>query len=145
MTDADRVVLADHLRRDEGRRLLPYRDGVGALTIGYGHRLTVDGGITPAVAELLLQYDIDTHQAELWAAVPLVASLDPVRQLVLIEMAFNLGVPKLLGFVQMWARIRRQDYPGAAEAMLDSRWARQVGARATRLASAMASGEFPIP
>ena len=45
----------------------------------------------------------------------------------MINMLFNLGLPRLLGFTNMWAAIQAGDYAKAADEMLDSKWAAQVG------------------
>jgi len=141
MTDAGRDILAAQLRADEALRLFPYVDLAGKLTIGYGRNLDARG-ITLDEADLLLQHDIDVAVDELFKIDPVVATLDAVRQIVLANMCFNLGALRLRGFVLMWACLRGRNYEGAAREMLDSDWARQVGARARRLATAMATGTF---
>ena len=57
-------------------------------------------------------------------------------------MSFNLGVPRLKRFMNMWAAIHRRDYNAAADEMLDSKWAEQVKGRATRLSNIMRTGEL---
>jgi lysozyme len=142
MTADQIVLLTTHLQADEGLRLHPYVDTVGKLTIGYGRNLT-DDGISLEEAALLLTHDIDRHVGDLFRTDPFVARLDAVRQIVLAEMVVNLGIGRLRGFVQMWARLHAGDYAGAAREMRRSTWAQQVGARADRLAAAMATGGFP--
>ena len=44
-----------------------------------------------------------------------------------------MGVPRLMKFVKMWGAIEVGDFYEASDQMLDSRWAKQVGARAERL------------
>ncbi len=136
----DTVTLARELRRDEGVRLMPYRDTVGKLTIGVGRNLE-DRGITLAEAEILLLSDIHATIAAVEKAVPWYPRLDPVRQRVLINMAFNLGTAGLLAFRQMLAACQRGDYDTAADEMLESLWAQQVGTRALRLAQMMRTGQ----
>ena len=58
----------------------------------------------------------------------------------LCNMAYNLGVPRLLGFERMWAALAAGDYERAADEALDSKWARQVGARAARVAALIREG-----
>ena len=72
----------------------------------------------------------------------MVAGLDAVRQRVLVDMGFNLGIPTLLKFQNMWAAIEEEDFQTAADEARDSRWAKQVGRRAERLCQAMATGEW---
>jgi len=59
-----------------------------------------------------------------------------------MDMAFNMGVPRLCKFQKMWNAIHEEKYDVAAKEMLDSRWANQVKSRAIKLANAMHNGEF---
>lgn len=135
------------LKRHEGTgptkngRFLPYKDTVGKLTIGYGHNLT-DKGLTLRQAEALLDDDIDEAIRDLVARFPWVAQLDVVRQAVLVDMCFNLGIGGLAQFRQTLAAIQRGDYETASVRMLESLWADQVGRRARRLAEMMRSGQW---
>jgi lysozyme len=56
-------------------------------------------------------------------------------------MIFNLGLYGVLGFKRMLAALREKDYLKASKEMLDSKWAKQVGYRAKKLASIMALGK----
>lgn len=136
----NRETMVDELVRDEGLRLKPYTDSVGVLTIGIGRNLR-DRGITKEEAYHLLQNDLDEVEATLSDALPWWKTLDEVRQRVLANMAFNLGIAKLLGFTLTLSRIERKQYGQAADAMLQSVWALQVGVRAKRLAEMMRTGE----
>jgi len=138
--ELDRAALVANLIRDEGLRLKPYRDTVGKLTIGIGRNLD-DRGISRDEAMTLLQNDIDAHLREVKAALPWLVSLDEVRQRVLVNMAFNLGVPKLLEFRNTLQAIANGDWKKAAAGMRASLWAKQVGQRAERLARMMESGK----
>ena len=135
------MTLREQLIRDEGLRLFPYRDSVGKLTIGVGRNLD-DVGITAAEADVLLDHDITRATTAGLMRLPWASTLGDVRRAVLVNMAYNLGVGGLLGFRVALAAMERGDWPGAAAAMLDSRWARQVGARAKRLAEQIISGEW---
>lgn len=147
----DPQLVAD-LKRDEGLRLHAYPDpltGSHPWTIGYGHTgPEVKPGLvwTETQAEAALIRDIEEHNAKLLAALPWVADLDPVRQRVLFNMAFNLGVgvpggsKGLLGFRNTLGMIERGEYDRAADGMLASLWAKQVKGRATRLAEQMRAG-----
>jgi lysozyme len=141
MTPNDFAILREQVKQDEGLALKPYTDTVGKLTIGYGRNLT-DNGINSAEASAMLDHDLETAIAALTQAHPDVLALDPVRQIVLGNMAYNMGVPRVSGFTKMWAAIAVRDFATAALEMIESTWAEQVGARATRLAEAMRSGEL---
>ena len=123
--------LAD-LRRDEGFSDQPYRCSSGRLTIGYGTEIE---SISRDEAEWLLAHRAAGIWAEVEAAKPFVATLPAPARRALINMAYNLGAPRLLDFTRMWAALARGDWEAAASEALDSRWARQVGDRADRIAA----------
>ena len=130
MTDP---IMAD-LKRDEGLRLKPYRCSAGRLTIGYGRNLD-DVGITEGEAEILLEHDIRRSLADLDRALPWWRTLSGPQQRGLINMRFNLGLTRLLGFKKMLAALQAGDGKLASEEALSSKWADQVGARARRVAA----------
>jgi len=138
----DRAALIRQIRLHEGERLKPYRCTAGKLTIGVGRNLD-DRGITREESAMLLDGDIRLLEIELFRALPWASALDDVRQRVLLDMAFNLGLPGLLRFKRTLEAIRTGQYQQAATMMLDSLWARQVGQRAERLARMMATGATP--
>ncbi|MEX3556626.1 MAG: glycoside hydrolase family protein [Burkholderia gladioli] len=138
MGNYDAAALKAELSRDEGRRLKPYVDTVGKTTIGVGRNLT-DVGITDTECDVLLSDDIDRTVAWLDRNLSWWRSLDPVRQRVVINMAFNMG-GGLLTFTNTLAAMQRGDYAAAADGMLASKWAVQVGDRAKRLAAMMRGG-----
>jgi lysozyme len=139
--------LIEDLRRDEGLRLNAYPDPLthGApFTIGYGHTgPEVHMGLVWTLdhADAVLHEDVDKHCAEMDHRMEWWRRLDDCRQDVLANMAFNIGVDGLLGFRNTLSMVRLAQYRDAAANMLLSKWARQVGGRAKRLADLMASGE----
>lgn len=141
MNSNDYDLLRNVIAQDEGLRLTPYQDTAGKWTIGYGHNLT-DRGISQAVADQLREEDLQVAMADLFKNFPVVLTLNPARQIVLIAMCFNLGILRLGRFAKMWAAIEAGNFSQAAIEMLDSTWASQVGARAMRLAETMHSGEL---
>ena len=58
-------------------------------------------------------------------------------QQIIANMMFNLGRPRLSKFKGMKRGVDNQDWNGAADEMVDSRWYRQVGRRAERLVERM--------
>jgi len=138
-----------------------YQDSLGIDTIGIGRNVKDRGfselelhviaktveeiyekGITEEDAYFLLQTDISIVEKELSKVKPIIEHIDSVRQLVLMDMAFNMGVPRLCKFINMWAALEQQDYTKAADEMLDSKWAKQVKSRATNLAHSMHYGTY---
>lgn len=139
--------LLTQLRRDEGERLEVYLDSRGIRTAGVGHNLEAHGidwpvgtPITQQQSDQWLADDIDATTTQLQARLPWTSSLDDARLGVLQNMAFNLGVIGLLGFHHTLTLVQAGDYAGAADAMLQSKWAEQTGARAHRLAEQMRTG-----
>lgn len=124
--------LQRELIRDEGLRLKPYHCTAGKLTIGVGRNIE-DNGITEQEALYLLDNDITTSRREL-SAYRWFVNLDVRRQEAVINMHFNLGLPRLLSFKKMIAALEEGRYEQAANEALDSRWATQVGERAVRIA-----------
>ena len=122
------------LMRDEGLRQKPYRDTVGKLTIGYGRNLD-DVGISESEAFILLRNDIQTARTDLDHALPWWKGFPEPSQRGLINMCFNLGLPRLLGFKRMLKALEASNGALAAMECLDSKWSRQVGERARRIAT----------
>jgi len=137
----DMTALEDQLIDHEGLELKPYQCTADKLTIGVGRNIE-DRGITEDEARYLLKNDIKIVEDELLERKPEVAGLDSVRQRVLVDMGFNVGLPILMKFQNMWAAIEEEDWDEASAQMMDSRWAKQVGRRAERLSQAMKTGEW---
>jgi len=98
-------------------------------------------GISHEEAIVLLDHDIAAALGGVTAAFPWFADLDGIRQIVLVDMAFNLGIGGLKKFTQTLAAVEAGDFSAASDRMLNSRWAKQVGGRARRLAQMMATGK----
>ena len=135
----DKKKLMEELERDEDRVNHAYLDSEGYLTIGIGHLIDKKkgGSIPDFIIDALLEYDIEQKEQDLDHYLPFWRNLSNARQRVLLTMAFNLGVGSLMGFKRFIAALRATDYNAASVEMLDSKWARQVGKRATRLAEIM--------
>ena len=133
--------LSQQLQRDEGVRLRAYTDTTGNITIGVGRNLSTTG-ISLAEAETLLSNDIQRTTIGLEKSLSWFSSLDNVRRGVLLNMAFNIGVEGLLEFKQFLGYIEAGNWQAAANDMLSTAWAREVGDRAMRLATQLTSGEW---
>lgn len=132
--------IKEQLVRHEGLRLKPYRCTAGKLTIGIGRNLD-DCGITQSEAYVMLINDIINCEKQLQAKIPdIYNGLDEVRKSVLLNMCFNLGINGLLGFKNTLELIKAGDWERAANNMLVSKWAKQVGRRAIELSELMRKG-----
>jgi lysozyme len=143
MTPFTRNALKQILFVQEGFRDKPYTDTTGHLTIGIGRNLS-DRGISLNEAYDLLENDIEYFEGCLQKVFPFYDRLSQARQAVLVNMAFNLGLKNLLEFKKFVEYLADNDYSNAAKEMLDSVWAKQVGARAQVLAAIMQTNELQI-
>jgi lysozyme len=91
-------------------------------------------GITKAEALFLLDNDVQNCIRQLKERIGWFTSAPETIQEVLVDMCFNLGINKLMGFTTTLRLMGEGKYPEAAENMLKSKWARQVKKRAVKLA-----------
>lgn len=136
-----RTRLVDSVKGHEGLRLKSYQDHLGHWTIGYGTNLEV----LEIDEELAEKWLLDRLEL-IWFALCDVEGfqgISSVRQDVLIEMAYQLGVSGCLKFKKMWAAIREGDFWAAASEGEDSRWCReQTPDRAKLLMTRMRYGTW---
>lgn len=130
------------LVKNEDLKLKPYKDTVGKWTLGAGRNLD-DVGISHEEALYLLNNDIIRAKAELQHHLPWHLELDEVRQAVLIDMCFNMGIDSLLGFKNTLELIQQNKFKEASENLLKSKWATQVGNRAQKDSFMMETGQWP--
>lgn len=141
-TTVDRTRLIADLVRDEGLVLHAYPDSEGFLTIGIGRLIDRrrGGGISEEEAFYLAGHDIDGVEADLDRALPWWRSLSEPRQRALANMCFNLGLTRLLAFKVTLGHLQAGRYEYAAREALKSKWAKQVGERAERIAEMLRRG-----
>jgi lysozyme len=132
--------LENMLIRHEGMKLKPYRCTAGKLTIGIGRNIE-DNGITEAEARMMLRYDIEAAKTPLlkykWFT-----ELNLARQDAIINLVFNIGLPRFLKFKKTIAYLQAKDWEGAATEMMNSTWAKQVGDRALELSAIILEGKY---
>ena len=136
--DIDRLIA--QLKVHEGVRSKVYLDTEGIETIGVGRNLR-DRGLSDDEIEFLLANDIRDFQEEVDRTFGWWSDLDDVRQRVIVDMAFNMGLGSLSKFKNRLGHIEAGRYEEASVEMLDSKWARQVGNRAQCLSNMMKTGE----
>jgi lysozyme len=145
----DLALLDADLIRDEAEILVVYDDATGkplrpgdtirgVPTIGTGINLLE--GITKAESDLLRANRVARILASLDAAFPWWRDLSEPRRRGLVEMAFNLGLPRLKLFRAMLVALQAGDWQRAHDEALDSRWAGQVGERSRRIADLFLKG-----
>ena len=134
----NRDMLVADLKREEGCRLAAYPDPVSGgepYTIGYGYTgPEVHPGLVwgQDMADAMLDRRVDGVISQLDQMLPWWRSLDDIRGNVLAKMAYQMGIGGLLGFKQMLAHVRAEEWDLAKAAGLDSTWARQTPERAER-------------
>ena len=137
------------IKGNEGTKLKPYIDPISKhnipkedlaviekywndlnITIGYGRNLQ-DNGISIDEANSMLEYDIfykmmaldenlfKKYEIEL-------TKLPENVQMVLVSMAYQMGVTGLMNFKNTFGYIKNQDYKSASVEMLDSLWFRDL-------------------
>lgn len=140
----------------EGVVLKPYRCPAGYRTIGIGRNLDTnpiteeekevvgdwEHGITRNAAFYLLRHDLLRCRRQCRKYIAFWSSLDIERKYALLDMCFNLGIHGLLKFRKMLAAMEIGDFRGAAKECLNSKYAKDVGARAERIARTIETGEF---
>jgi len=132
------------LKRHEGVETHAYVDTVGKVTIGVGRNVDAKGGLGLSEEEIsfMLGNDIDRVEDELSANFSWFVDLNDARYDALINICFNLGLPRLLKFENALEAMASEDYNLAAIEFLDSRWAKQVGHRAIELSLMIETGEY---
>lgn len=140
MRHLDSSKAASYITMNEGYREHMYYDSEDIATIGIGFNL--EEGFSLDESKMILRHRMGKFINELCRRVPVYIDVCQTRKIVLLDMAYNLGVSRLLGFRKMLAAIGDGDYQLAALEMLDSRYARQVKGRARRNAHMMETGEW---
>ena len=136
MTDDE---IKEMIQRHEGYRPYVYYDSLGFPTAGYGHAFLPNSPISHDVAKALFEDDFCRAKRDYDK---LKLDLDPVRRGVILDMLFNLGLPRFRGFSNMISTLKRKDYVSASEHGLDSLWAKQVKGRANHLMKILRTGEW---
>jgi lysozyme len=138
--------LREQLEIDEGVVYEIYLDHLGYPTFGIGHLIRetdpehgcdVGTPVSEARVEETFAKDIEGVLRDCEVVYPQFASLPGEVQQIIANMMFNLGRPRLSQFKGMKAGVDAEDWNRAADEMVDSRWYRQVGARAERLVERM--------
>jgi len=139
-------VLRKELELDEGVKYEIYNDHLGYATFGIGH-LVIDSDpehgqeIGTAVSEdrviEAFNKDVQIVLADCEQLYYGFNVLPEEVQLIIANMMFNMGRPRLSKFKGMKAGVDSQDWNKAADEMIDSAWYRQVPNRAGRLVKRM--------
>jgi lysozyme len=139
----DLSLLYPRLEREEGRKHAVYLDSRGIQTIGVG--FNVDGAHGGGLDDVEIDFILARRLGKAATAAnlyPWFDNLDEPRQLVVVDMIFNLGPETFAQFKHLHAAILAHAWGDAAAAMRDSLWHKQVGLRATQLEAIMETGTW---
>jgi len=150
--------LREEIAVDEGVKYEIYLDHLGLPTFGIGHLIKEDDPeygqpVGTAVSEERVNECFDQDVAtviddcrQLYEVVNF-DSLPEEAQLIIANMMFNMGRPRLSKFKGMQNGVEASDWLTAADEMVDSLWYTQVPNRAERLVErmrAIAISEIPV-
>ena len=146
--------LREEIEADEGCEYKIYRCSEGYPTAGIGHLITewdedyYDKPIgTPVPEEKVQEWFVNDVQTAINDCNDIFNSFEKLPediQHVLINMAFQLGGPRLRKFKMMIAAVEMEDYREMALQMEDSRWFKQTTNRAQRLIDRVVRQGVPI-
>ena len=138
--------LRKELEVDEGVKYEIYNDHLGYPTFGIGH-LVIDTDPeygeevgTPVSEDRVAEAfdkDVEIVIDDCERLYPDFDELPEECQLIIANMMFNMGRPRLSKFKGMKAGVDSRDWNKAADEMIDSAWYRQVPNRAGRLVKRM--------
>lgn len=140
--------LRQELAADEGCKYEIYLDHLGLETFGIGHLVTesdpeygqpVGTPVSDERVQQVFRRDIAVTLDECHVLYDDFDDLPEEAQLIIANMMFNMGRPRLSKFVSMKKNVDERNWSGAADEMMDSKWFDQVPNRAKRLVSRMRS------
>jgi lysozyme len=135
--------LVAQLKRHEGVKSHAYKCTANMITVGVGRNIDENGGIGLSDDEInyLLENDIKRCKQEL-ISLSWFTDLDSVRQDAIVNLCFNLGLTRLMGFKNAMAAMAEGNYERAADEFYDSRWAKQVKSRADEVCEMIRTGRY---
>ena len=153
--EEDMGLIVETIKREEGFSARAYNDSLGYPTIGYGKLI-----IKVLMPADLFMIEVTEAQASDWLVEEIADIEDRLskgqhagvwedevqgslsRRTALIQMVYQLGYKGTMEFYDMWSHLYLGNFDGAAEAMLDSKWAKQTPARAARMAELMKGAQL---
>ena len=119
--------LREMVKHNEGYRPQLYLDSIGNLTGGYGHHFSIGSFLPDKACDVLFDHDIWSAKKDIQGFKRLtgVNGIGPVREAVLIDMLFNMGLPRVLNFKRMIKALRKADFVTASDEIKDSLYFKQ--------------------
>lgn len=137
--------LIESIKVNEGFRANIYQCTAGVDTVGYGFNvnyleedeLALNNGVvepmTPEVAHKILELKLEKLKVALIREFSWVEQKPIIVQEALLEMAYQLGIPKMKSFSQTLTYIKEDNYQQAAINLRKSKWAKQTPKRVENL------------
>ena len=148
------IKLQDEIANDEGVMYETYHCSLGHLTGGIGHLITewdeefyeqpIGAKVSHEQINDWFSKDIDVTIRDCNIIFPDFNNLPEEAQLVIANMCFQLGRPRLSKFKNFIAAVNDSDWTRAADEMEDSRWYKQTTARADRLIARIIKLGVPV-
>ena len=148
------ITLQNEIADDEGVMYETYNCSLGHLTGGIGHLITewdtdyydkpVGTKIPNEKVDEWFTVDINVTLSDCHEIFPDFNNLPEEAQLVIANMCFQLGRPRLSQFKKFIAAVNDADWIKAAEEMEDSRWHKQTTERAERLIARIIKLGVPV-
>jgi len=129
------------IKKHEATRARMYKDSRGIETIGIGHNLR-DKPISNEAIEQIFQDDLYGVIGEVSQSFTWYTDLNEVRQAVILDMVFNMGLAGFKLFTKTIKFLANGEYTAASIEMMDSLWSSQVGSRADTLSNMLRTGEW---
>ena len=138
--------LQEELADDEGCKYEIYNDHLGYATFGIGHLVTdsdleygqeIGTEVSKERVDECFKADIEITIEDCNILYSNFNDIPEEAQLILANMMFNLGRPRLSKFLKLKAAVDDEDWMEASVQMMDSKWAKQVPNRAKRLCERM--------
>ena len=138
--------LQKELAEDEGCKYEIYNDHLGYATFGIGHLVTdsdleygqeIGTEVSKERVDECFKADIEITIEDCNILYSNFNDIPEEAQLILANMMFNLGRPRLSKFLKLKAAVDDEDWMEASVQMMASQWAKQVPNRAKRLCERM--------
>lgn len=131
--------IRDLIAHDEGKVLKVYKDSLGYLTVGIGHKVTSADGlylndiISEERCNKLFDKDFKSAVSGCEQNIKEFKTFPDRVKYILVNMSFNMGIYGVLKFKNFIASIIKKDYIKAEKDLINSIWYKQVTNRAKRL------------
>ncbi|PPB52945.1 glycoside hydrolase family protein [Campylobacter hyointestinalis] len=137
--------LKDSIKLNEGFRDRVYKDSLGKDTIGYGFlvsalssdELELNGGfiepMSKDVADKILELKLKKLKSDIFSVLPWLEQKPQNVKDAITEMAYQLGIQKMTGFVNTLGYIKNGDYEQASSNLKQSLWYKQTPKRVEKM------------